>query len=152
MLSDCLQNNGKQPDKSVRILCVDDEPYILSTLQRFFRKDNFEILVANSAENGLNLLKERGPVNIVVSDYRMPGLNGVEFLLQVHQIWPQTVGILLSGYADLTNVTSAMELDFIYRYLPKPWSRTELREAIKDALVRGADALNSEDDKSALER
>lgn len=138
MLSDCLQNNGKQPDKCIRILCVDDEPYILSTLQRFFRKDDFEILVANSAENGLNLLKEKGPVNIVVSDYRMPGLNGVEFLLQIKQLWPQTVGILLSGYADLANVTSAMQLDFIFRHLPKPWSRTELRKAITDALVESS--------------
>jgi len=133
----------------IRILCVDDEPYILTTLQRFFRKDNYEILLAASAQQGLSLLKEQGPVHIVLSDYRMPGLNGVEFLLQVHQLWPRTVGILLSGYADLSVVTSAMELDFIFRHLPKPWSRAELRAAINDALAKDCDRLKPADEASA---
>lgn len=103
-------------------------------MQRFFRKDGYEVLLANSAEKGLSLLRETGPAHIVLSDYRMPGLNGVELLQKIHQLWPQTMGILLSGYADLTVVTSALDEAFIYRHLPKPWSRTELRDLINDAL------------------
>ncbi len=127
----------------MRILCVDDEPYILTTLQRFFRKDNFEVLFASSAEKGLRLLQEQGPMHIILSDYRMTGLNGVEFLQQVHQLWPQTVGILLSGYADESVVASAMSEDCVFRHISKPWTREELRGAIDDALVLGRDCFES---------
>lgn len=135
MSSDYQSGNQTSFDQKVRILCVDDEPYILTTLQRFFRKDKYEIHTAISAETGLALLEEIGPVRIVLSDYRMTGLNGVEFLRKVHHLWPQTVGILLSGYAEESVVTSAMNEDFIYRHLPKPWSRAELRSVIDDALA-----------------
>lgn len=64
----------------------------------------------------------------------MPGMNGVDFLRQVHTTWPDTVGILVSGFAELPVVASALDEHFIYRHLPKPWNRSELREAVTEAL------------------
>ncbi|PLX88719.1 MAG: hypothetical protein C0618_03690 [Desulfuromonas sp.] len=121
-------------NNDIRILCVDDEPNILSTLQRFFRRDNVQLLLADSAEEAMKLLQEKGPVQIILSDYRMPGMNGVEFLQQVHLLWPQTKGILLSGFADLGAVSSAIDDDSIFRYVRKPWDRNELRGVIDEAL------------------
>lgn len=118
-----------------RILCVDDEPYILSTLKRFFCRDGFEILEASSAEKGMELLESCGPVDLIISDFRMPGMNGIDFLGQVHEKWPKTVGILLSGYAELPVVASALDQHFIVCHLPKPWNRAELRTAVKEALL-----------------
>lgn len=119
---------------TVKILCVDDEPNMLKTLQRSLRKDGFKILVADSAQKGLDILRESGPVQVIISDFRMPGINGVNFLREVHRCWPETVGILVSGFADLPVVTSALDECFIFRHISKPWGRNELKDAIDAAL------------------
>ena len=91
-------------------------------------------MTAASAEIGIELLNAYGPVHVVISDFRMPGMNGVEFLRVVHKNWPNTVGILVSGYAELPAVNTALDERFIHRHLPKPWDRSELREAVMEAL------------------
>jgi two-component system NtrC family sensor kinase len=95
-------------DRDTKILFVDDEPNILSTLRRLFLDEDYELLTADSAEKGLALMQENPSVQVVVSDYRMPGMNGVDFLKKVHECWPDSVRIILSGYADTAAVVSAI--------------------------------------------
>lgn len=117
-----------------KILCVDDDPFILKTLMRFFRRDKLEILTADSAEEGLVLFRRHPPVRIVIADFRMPGMNGLDFLRQVRHESPETVNILISGYAEPSAVSAALEDRLIFRFLPKPWYRAELRKIINEAL------------------
>jgi two-component system NtrC family sensor kinase len=118
------------------ILCIDDEPNVLRSLTRLFLDDRYEILTASSAADGLSILDRAGPVPVVISDYRMPGMNGVEFLSEVRKRWPETVRIVLSGYADTAAVVSAINEGQIYRFIAKPWNDDELRAAVASSLER----------------
>lgn len=119
---------------SVRILCVDDEPNILKAIERIFLDDDYEILTATSGEEGLRMLAEAGEIRLVISDYRMPGMNGVEFLREVCKGWPDTVRIVLSGFADTAAVISAINEGQIYQFIPKPWEVDDLRASVASAL------------------
>ncbi len=119
-----------------RILCVDDEPNVLRSLTRLFLDDPYEILTASSGAEGLLVLDRHGTVPLVVSDYRMPGMNGVEFLSEVRKKWPATVRIVLSGYADIGAIISAINEGQIYRFVAKPWNDDELRVTVANALER----------------
>lgn len=122
-------------EKSVKILFVDDEPNILRALRRLFMdEDNYELLISESGEEGLETLEQEGDVCVVVSDYRMPGMNGVEFLSKVHERWPKTIRIVLSGYADTASVVEAINIGHIYKFIPKPWNDEELRVNICNAV------------------
>ena len=119
-----------------RILCVDDEQNVLRSLTRLFLDDPYEILTAPSGAEGLLILNQSGPVPVVISDYRMPGMNGVEFLTEVRNRWPGTVRIVLSGYADTGAIVSAINDGQIYRFVSKPWNDDELRVTVANALER----------------
>jgi len=116
-----------------RILCVDDERNILRSLTRPFLDDPYEILTAPSGAERLLILAQSGTVPVVISDYRMPGMNGVEFLSEVRKRWPETVRIVLSGYADTGAIVSAINEGQIYRFVAKPWNEDELRVAVANA-------------------
>ncbi|MCE5271665.1 response regulator [bacterium] len=116
-----------------RVLCVDDEVSILSALKRLLRKEEYTLLTASSAEEGIELLKQT-TVQVVVSDQRMPGLTGVQFLQKVKAMHPDTVRVILSGYADLSVMVEAINKGEIYRFLSKPWNDEELRITIRQAL------------------
>ena len=120
--------------KPVKILCVDYDPYILETLQRFFRKDGFEVLTAGSAEEGMEIFRRCTPIQIVIADFSMSGMNGIDFLRLVKRDSPETVTILISGHAVPAAVSSAFDGRLVFRYLPKPWARAELRKTIAEAL------------------
>jgi len=122
--------------QSIRILCVDDEVNVLRALQRLFLDDDYEVIAASSAGEGLEVLRSSPPIQLIISDYRMPGLNGVDFLKEVYRHWPETVRIVLSGYADTAAVVSAINEGHIYRFVPKPWNDDELRVTIGNALER----------------
>jgi two-component system NtrC family sensor kinase len=119
-----------------RILCVDDEQNVLRSLTRLFLDDPYEILTAASGAEGLLVLAQGGSVPVVISDYRMPGMNGVEFLSAVRKQWPETVRIVLSGYADTGAIVSAINEGQIYRFVAKPWNEDELRVTVANALER----------------
>ena len=120
--------------ETVKILCVDADPYILNILQRFFRADEFDVLTAGSAQQGIEIFKQCAPVQIVIADFRMPGMNGVDFLRLVDQAAAKTVKILISGCAEQSVVSSVHDERLIFRYLSKPWARAELRKTIAEAL------------------
>lgn len=122
--------------EQIKILCVDDEQNVLKALQRIFLDDDYEIVIAGSAAEGLKALAESGPFQVVISDYRMPATNGVDFLKEVNQRWPDTVRVILSGYADAGAIVDAINEGQIYKFIPKPWNDTELRGTIKNGLER----------------
>lgn len=122
--------------EKTRILFVDDEVNVLKALERNFLEYDYEIITAPSGREGLEVLAGTAPVQIVVSDYRMPGMNGVDFLQEVRKRWPDTVRIVLSGYADITAVISAINEGGIYHFISKPWDDGDLKVTIANAVER----------------
>lgn len=116
--------------QQVKILCVDDEQNVLKALCRLFMDEDYEILTAPSGEKGLEVLSSEPAIQVIISDYRMPGMNGVDFLKQVYDRWPDTMRIVLSGYADTATVVAAVNEGHIYKFMPKPWNDDELKIAI----------------------
>ena len=122
-------------DEQVKILCVDDEPNVLNALRRLFLDEDYEILTAGSSEAGLQIL-EGERAQLIISDYRMPGMNGVEFLKNVCGRWPETIRIVLSGYADISAIVASINEGQIYKFIPKPWNDDELRVTVANAVER----------------
>ncbi len=121
-------------DQDITILCVDDETNVLKALRRLFMDEDYDILTAESGEQGLEILDETPGVQVVISDYRMPTMNGVDFLKKVYERRPETVRIVLSGYADTASIVSAINEGQIYKFIPKPWNDDELRVTIAKAV------------------
>lgn len=117
------------------LLFVDDEPSILSALRRLFRPHGYRILVAESGRAGLELLASE-PVDLVISDMRMPEMDGAHFLKEVRTHWPNIIRILLTGYADMTSTVAAINEGEIYRYISKPWDDNEILLVVREALDR----------------
>ncbi|CAD5374367.1 hypothetical protein RA210_U50318 [Rubrivivax sp. A210] len=115
-----------------RLLLVDDEPNILTALRRLLRREGYAILTAADGTEALELLAHE-PVQVIVTDQRMPGMSGTELLGRVKSMYPHTVRIALSGYADVATVTDAVNRGAIYRYLAKPWDDEALKTEIRDA-------------------
>ena len=115
------------------LLLVDDEASILSSLRRLLRPAGYTIHTAESGQAGLDIL-EREPVDLVVSDMRMPEMDGAQFLEQVRNRWPATMRILLTGYADVSSTIDAINRGEIYRYISKPWDDNQLTLTVRDAL------------------
>lgn len=114
------------------LLLVDDEEDISAALTRLLRPFGYRIHRAKSGQEGLELLT-RNEVGVIVSDQRMPEMTGVEFLTQVKELYPDTVRIVLSGYADLGSVTDAVNRGAIYKFLTKPWDNEALCANILEA-------------------
>ena len=114
------------------ILLVDDEEDISAALARLLRHDAYRILRARSAAEGMALLADH-KVGVVISDQRMPELTGVEFLTQVRELYPNTIRIVLSGYADIDAVMDAINLGAIYKFFTKPWDNDALRGEVLEA-------------------
>ena len=114
------------------LLLVDDEPNVLSSLKRLFRRDGHTIITANSGAEGLEVLAKH-KVDVIVSDQRMPGMTGVEFLRLAKLQFPDTIRIVLSGFTELQSVTDAINEGAVYRFLTKPWDDEQLREQIGKA-------------------
>ena len=134
-----LQDGRCMPDHLLRLykplrrlLLVDDEPNILSALKRLVRRDGYQILTASSGKEGLELLTQH-EIDVIVSDQRMPGMTGVDFLRTVKDLYPQTVRIVLSGFTELQSVTDAVNEGAIYKFLTKPWDDEQLRKHIAQA-------------------
>jgi len=119
------------------VLFVDDEPSILSALRRLFRAHAMPVQVANSAAEALALLQQH-PVDVVVSDMRMPQMDGVAFLEQVRLRWPDTLRLLLTGYADVNAIMGAINRGEIYRYVAKPWDDNDMVLIVRGALQQCA--------------
>lgn len=117
------------------LLMVDDEPSVLSALRRLFRMHGYKIVQATSGQEGLALLAEH-PVDLVISDMRMPEMDGARFLEAVRQQHPGVVRILLTGYADIGSTITAINRGEIHRYISKPWDDQDIVLIVKEALAR----------------
>lgn len=137
---------AKIVDPQWAVLCVDDEQNIVSSLRRIFRQHSFRVLTATSGAEALGLL-EREPVDVVISDMRMPEMDGAQFLEQVRNRWPDTVRLLLTGYADMESTIGAINRGEIYRYIAKPWDDDDVVTTVR----RGLERKTLEREKKRLE-
>ncbi len=116
-----------------KVLLVDDEPHVTEGLKRSLRREPYEILCASSAEEGMRILA-RESIDVVISDEKMPGTSGAEFLSRVRKEYPDTIRMILSGQADLDAAIRAINEGEIFRFLTKPCSELELAMAVRHAL------------------
>lgn len=114
-----------------KILLVDDEANILKALARVLRL--YDLTSASSGEDALVLAKAQA-FDLVISDYRMPGINGIEFLSQFMLIQPDAIKIILTGYADLESTLMAINEIGVFRFINKPWNNYEIINAVEKAL------------------
>lgn len=122
---------------SRKVLFVDDEPNILEGVRRQLRK-LVALDTANSAEEGMRAVLEKGPYAVVISDMRMPHMNGTKFLTQVRAVHPDTVRMILSGQADIESTIAAINDAQIFRFLTKPCSGEQMVAAVEAALQQFA--------------
>ncbi len=128
--------NGIKTDVQVKILVVDDEENILRAIRRLLMDEDLEVLTATSGEEALRILIADQDVGLIVSDQRMPGLTGVDFLEKARKIVPDTIRIVLTGYADVNAAIDAINRGGAYRYVTKPWKDDELVQIIREAAQR----------------
>ena len=119
--------------QKAKILLVDDEPNLTSALVRSLDRTQFQIFTADSAQQGLMILAGND-IDVVVSDERMPGMTGSQFLSEVRKQWPNTIRMILSGQADLEAAVRAINEGEVYRFLLKPCHPKELQLTILQGL------------------
>ncbi len=117
------------------VLIVDDEPSILSALRRALRDTPWKILTADSGREGLQVLAD-DRVAVVIADYQMPDMDGVQFLNRVKQRWPMIQRVMLTGEANLATVEHVVNESEVFRFLNKPWSESQLRATIEECFER----------------
>lgn len=121
------------PNPIANLLFVDDEPNVLKALRRLFRGAEYSVQLAESGMAALAILQQH-PIDLIISDMRMPQMDGAEFLTQAAERWPNCVRILLTGYADIDSTIAAVNKGRIYSYCSKPWEDHELKILVNNAL------------------
>lgn len=116
----------------LKLMVVDDEPDNLDLLYRTFRRD-FQVYKADSALSALQVLDEQGEMAVIISDQRMPEMNGTEFLGKTVERFPDTIRILLTGYTDVEDLVEAINSGQVFKYITKPWNPEELKSVINQA-------------------
>ncbi len=117
------------------LLFVDDEENILSSLSRLFQGEGYNIVMAKNAEEGLEKIADKElTISLVMSDHMMPGMKGVDFLVEVKGLAPDIVRIMLTGQADLGSTIEAINKGEVYRFITKPWNDDDLVLTIKQSL------------------
>jgi len=117
---------------AIGVLYVDDEINNLNSFKAAFRRD-FEIFTASSAKEGRKVLDSQ-EIGVIITDQRMPGVTGIEFLESILPVYPDTIRILLTGFSDINAVMDAINRGQVYKYLVKPWQNDELKMYIENAL------------------
>ncbi|PTT86622.1 two-component system response regulator, partial [Pseudomonas sp. HMWF005] len=121
------------PSHRPKVLLVDDEESILNSLRRLLRTQPYDLLLATSGAQALEILAQQ-PVDLVMSDARMPNMDGASLLTHVRERHPAAVRIMLTGYADPTAIIKAINDGQIHRYISKPWNDEELLLILRQAL------------------
>ncbi|HEX4855203.1 MAG TPA: response regulator [Limnobacter sp.] len=117
------------------LLLVDDEENVLNALLRVLRRDGYTLHTARSVGEAFDILA-RQPIEVVLSDQRMPEKSGAVFLSEVKELYPNTVRLMLSGYTEVGAVTEAINRGAIYKFLTKPWDDEQLRANVREAFQR----------------
>ncbi|MBN2714753.1 MAG: HD domain-containing protein [Deltaproteobacteria bacterium] len=123
------------PTQPIRhqILCIDDDPIILSSFSRDFKDIDAEVTLADTAELGLKLVDEH-QFTVVISDLKLPGADGIKFLQSVSRRYPDTVRILISGHADFDSAVKAINQTGLFGFISKPWSSDALKDTVQRAI------------------
>ncbi len=133
-----VSNNSPQDDMSsitherLKLLVVDDELDNLELLYRTFRR-HYQVYRASGGQEALNCLAEHGEMAVIISDQRMPKMNGTEFLSLTTKDYPDTIRIVLTGYTDVEDLVDAINSGQVFKYITKPWKPNELRQVIDQA-------------------
>lgn len=109
----------KKSNNKINVLYVDDEKSNLTAFKASFRR-SYNVFVADSAEAGKKILAEN-EIEIILTDQRMPGMTGVEFLQSIIELYPESIRILVTGYADINAIKDAINKGQVYKYVEKPW-------------------------------
>jgi response regulator RpfG family c-di-GMP phosphodiesterase len=118
------------------LLILDDEEMVLTSLRSLFRlQTDYEVIVHTSAQKALESARARS-IDLVISDYLMPEMDGITFLGQFKEIQPQTIRVLLTGYADKENAIRAINQVGLYQYIEKPWDNEALLIVVKNGLEK----------------
>ena len=129
-----MSTNGYRP----RIIIVDDEELVTRSLRNLFLlQSDYEILTHTSAREAL-AVAENLPIDLVITDYLMPEMDGITFLSNLKQVQPQAIRVLLTGYADKENAIRAINSVGLYQYLEKPWDNDHLLMVVKNGLEKRA--------------
>ena len=120
-----------------QILLVDDEHNILTSLQRLFFDEEYKLHTASNGEEALEILKDQ-EMDLIIADYRMPGMSGTEFFRQARQVQPDAIRIILSGYANIQSLTDAINEGHIYKFIFKPWNDQDFKNTVRLALEQKA--------------
>ena len=123
--------NKARSDKKGNLLIIDDEADVVKTLKRMFRR-NYNVFTATSAKDGLDIINSK-PIQVIISDQRMPGITGTEFFKEVKKDFPDIVRMILTGYADIEAVIDSINLGNVFRYMAKPWEPEEMLLTVGDA-------------------
>ncbi len=134
MSEDSPNTGDSLTDQPLRLLCVDDEADILMALSRLFRRERFEVLTAASGEEGLAILGCTENIGMIISDYRMPVMNGTAFLKAAAELAPDSYRMILTGYADMNAAIEAINEGGASRFMAKPADNEELRQTVRDGL------------------
>ncbi|HEY9666942.1 MAG TPA: response regulator, partial [Coleofasciculaceae cyanobacterium] len=116
----------------LKLMVVDDEPDNLDLLYRTFRRD-FTVYKADGAMKALEILEKQGEMAVIISDQRMPLMNGTEFLSKTVDRFPDTIRILLTGYTDVEDLVEAINSGKVFKYITKPWNPENLRSVVQQA-------------------
>lgn len=120
-------------EKRHTVMLVDDEESILNSLRRLLRAKPYDLLLATSGAQALSLFEQHA-VDLIVCDARMPFMDGPTLLREVHRRDPHCVNILLTGYADMSMITQAINDGYVFRYISKPWNDDDLKLSLDQAL------------------
>ena len=120
-------------EQGFNLLFVDDEEGVLHSLRRIFLEENYQIFTASSGDKALAIM-EKAKVHLVISDHRMPGMTGAELLKEIKLKWPETIRIMLTGYADVQSIMGAVKEGAVYKFITKPWNDEDLRLTVSLAL------------------
>ena len=131
--SDNPSDTARAASPRYRLLLVDDEPNVLKALQRIFRQENYQVLTAGDGDAALRVLAGE-PVQLVIADYKMPGMDGAELLRRIKAQYPDTIRIMLTGQADTGAVMGAVNEGAVYKFILKPWDDDDLRITVALAL------------------
>ena len=115
------------------IFLVDDEENVINSIKRSLRRENYQIIGFTDATQALAALKST-EVDLIISDQRMPAMNGMDFLIEAKKLCPNTIRILLTGYSDMQVAIKAINEGKLYRFLTKPWDDNELKVTILNAM------------------
>ena len=117
-----------------KVLLVDDEESILNSLRRLLRGQPYDLLLATSGAQALEVMEQQS-IDLVMTDARMPNMDGATLLAHIHRLYPTTTRILLTGYADMPTIIKAINEGQIHRYISKPWNDEEMLLTLRQALA-----------------